>query len=217
MEKSGENGEMRLYDATLSIQEGMVTFPGDPPFRMTPLFQRREGDPFDLALLSMGTHLGTHVDPPAHYLDGGATADQLPLEALLGPGVVLDLRGRPRIDRESLETSELGDHLRVLLKTDNGPRLLEPTFREDYVHLTEGGARHLVERGVRLVGIDYLSIERFQNPGAPVHRILLEAGVVVIEGVHLLEVPEGPCEVLCLPLKILGADGAPARVILRRA
>ena len=207
---------MKLYDATLPIQEGMVTFPGDPHFKTKPFFQRQKGDPFDLALLSMGTHLGTHLDPPAHYLDRGATVDELPLDALVGSGVVLDMTGRPSVDRQALEESEMGDHVRILLKTDNSPRLLEPAFHEDYVHLTEDGARHLVRRGVQLVGIDYLSIERYKNPGAPVHHALLEAGVVVVEGVHLLDIAPGPYEIFCLPLRIKGADGAPARVILRQ-
>ena len=206
---------MRFYDATLPIQEGMVTFPGDPPFKIEPYFQRDKGDSFDLAVMSMGTHLGTHLDPPAHYLDGGATVDELSLESLVGPSVVLDMRRKTQIDRQALEESDFVDHIRVLLKTSNGPLLLEPSFHEDYVHLTEGGARFLVERGVRLVGIDYLSIERYKNPGAPVHHILLEAGVVIVEGVHLLEIPPGEYEIFCLPLRIKGADGAPARLILR--
>jgi len=207
---------MKLYDATLPIQKGMVTFPGDPPFEMQPYFQRSKGDPFDLALLSMGTHLGTHVDPPAHYLDGGATVDAIPLETLAGPGVVLDMRGKAQVDRQALEEAPIEDHIRVLLKTDNGPLLLDPSFHEDYAHLTEDGARYLVERKVCLVGIDYLSIERYKNPGAPVHHILLESGVLVVEGAHLLEIPPGPYEIFCLPLPIKGADGAPARLILRR-
>lgn len=207
---------MKLYDATLPIQEGMVTFPGDPPFNIKPFFQRQKGDPFDLALLSMGTHLGTHLDPPAHYLDRGAAVDELPLDALVGSGVVLDMTGKPSVDRQALEESEMGDHVRVLLKTDNSPRLLEASFHEDYVHLTEDGARYLVRRGVQLVGIDYLSIERYMNHGAPVHHTLLEAGVVVVEGVHLLDIAPGPYEIFCLPLRIKGADGAPARVILRQ-
>ncbi len=206
---------MRFYDATLPIQEGMVTFPGDPPFKIEPYFQRDKGDSFDLAVMSMGTHLGTHLDPPAHYLDGGATVDELPLESLVGPGVILDMRRKTQIDRQALEESDFVNHIRVLLKTSNGPLLLESSFHEDYVHLTEGGARFLVERGVRLVGIDYLSIERYKNPGAPVHHILLEAGVVIVEGVHLLEIPPGEYEIFCLPLRIKGADGAPARLILK--
>lgn len=206
---------MKLYDATLPIQEGMVTFPGDPLFQIEPFFQRHRGDPFDLALMSLATHLGTHVDPPAHYLDGGATVDEIPLESLIGPGLVLDMRGKSQIDRQALKEAPLKDYVRILFKTDNGPRLLEPSFHEDFVHLTEDGTRYLVERKVRLVGNDYLSIERYKNPGAPVHHILLEAGVLVVEGIHLLEVPAGPYEIFCLPLKIKGADGAPARVLLR--
>ena len=206
---------MKLYDASIPIRKGMVTFPGDPPFRMEPCFQREKGDPFDLALISMGTHLGTHVDPPAHYLDGGATVDEIPLNTLVGPGIVLDMRGVSQIDRHSLEDTPLGDHVRVLLKTDNGSLLLDPSFHEDYVHLTEDGASYLVEKGVSLVGIDYLSIERYQNPDAPVHRALLQAGVLIVEGVHLLEIPPGPYEIFCLPICIKGADGAPARVLLR--
>jgi arylformamidase len=173
---------VNLYDATLPIQEGMVTFPGDPP---------------------------------AHYLDGGATVDEIPLESLVGPGVVLDMRGRSQIDQQALEKAPLGDHVRVLFKTDNGPRLFEPSFHQDFVHLTEDGARYLVQKNIRLVGNDYLSIERYKNPGAPVHHILLEAGVLVVEGVNLLDVPAGPYEIFCLPIKIKGADGAPARILLR--
>ena len=206
---------MTLYDATLSMREGMATFPGDPPFRMQARYQRRKGDLFNLASLSMGTHLGTHVDAPAHYLDGGATVDEIPLETLVGPGIVLDMRGRPRIDRKALEEVPAQGHRRVLLKTDNGPFLPERSFREEYVSLTEDGALYLIERGVCLVGIDYLSIEGYQNPGAPVHRMLLQANVLILEGVHLLEIPPGPYEIFCLPLRIQGGDGAPARVILR--
>ena len=206
---------MKLYDATLPIQEGMVTFPGDPPFQIKPFFQRNKGDPFDLALMSVGTHLGTHVDPPEHYLDGGSTVDEIPLEILVGPGVVLDMRGKSQVDRKALEEAPLGDHVRVLFKTDNGPRLLQSSFHEDFVHLTEDGARYLVEQNVCLVGNDYLSIERYQNPGAPVHHILLEAGALVVEAVNLLEIPPGPYEIFCLPVKIKGADGAPARILLR--
>ena len=206
---------MKLYDATLSIHEKMVIFPGDPAFKKEPVSQIQTGDDFNLTRITMGTHLGTHVDPPAHYLEAGATVEQIPLESMVGPGVVADLRGRSQIDRHDLEKANIGDHKRVLLKTDNGPRLVETSFHQDFVHLTEDGARYLVEHKVRLVGIDYLSIEHPENPGSPVHHLLLEAGILVVEGVHLLEIPPGEYEIFCLPLKIKGADGAPARVLLR--
>ncbi len=205
---------MPFYDVTLPLREGMMLFPGDPPFSMSPAFRTARGDVFNLSALTMCTHTGTHVDPPAHYLDGGTTVDLISPEVLIGPGTVLDLRGKARIDRQALESCGPIDHTRVLFKTDNSPRLLEPEFREDYVHLTEDGAAFLIDLGVRMVGIDYLSIERFGNAGAPVHRALLGAGILVVEGLNLTEVPSGPCRVYCLPLKIQGGDGAPARVIL---
>lgn len=118
--------------------------------------------------------------------------------------------------REALEESDLRDQIRVLFKTDNSPKLLLREFREDYVHLTEDAAQFLVERDVKLVGIDYCSIERYQNPGAPVHVTLLRAGILIVEGVNLNEIPAGPCEIYCLPLRIQGADGSPARVIIKR-
>lgn len=205
---------MTFYDVTLPLREGMMFFPGDPPFTMSPVFRTSRGDVFNLSALTMCTHTGTHVDPPAHYLDGAPTVDLIAPEVLIGPGTVLDLRGKTRIDRKALESFGRFDCTRVLFKTDNGPKLLEPDFQEDYVHLTEDGAAFLIDRGVRMVGMDYLSVERFHSPGAPVHRALLGAGVLVVEGLDLREVPPGHCKVYCLPLRILGGDGAPARVIL---
>jgi arylformamidase len=204
-----------LYDATVLIREGMLTFPGDPPFKIDSFFSRAKGDPFDLALMSIGTHLGTHVDPPAHYLDGGATVDQIPLDIMVGPGIVMDMRGRSQIDRCALEKSNLQDHPRVLFKTDNTRLLWAKEFQQDYTYLTEDGAMFLVEKKVQLVGTDYFSIEKYRNPGAPVHKTLLEAGVLIVETLNLSEIPVGPCEIYCLPLKIQGADGAPARVIIK--
>ena len=206
---------MKLYDATLPMEEGMVTFPGDPVFQVTPISRLNEGGAFELSRLSLGTHGGTHVDPPKHYLEGGAGVDALPLDALVGPGVVLDMRGRAFIDRDALEQACLGRCKKILLKTDSGLLLKERTFREDYVHLTESGAGFLIEQEISLVGIDSLSIERYGNPGAPVHRALLEAGIVIVEGANLVEIPPGPYEIFCLPLRIKDADGSPARLILR--
>ena len=206
---------MTLYDATMALRNGMLTFPGDPPFEIRPVFQQKQGDPCNLAVMALGTHIGTHVDSPAHYLETGATVDQLPLDTLIGPGMVLDVRGRSVIDRNALESFDPRDRPRVLLKTDNSRKLLEETFSAEYVCLTEGGAQLLVERGLRLVGIDYLSVDKTDNADGPVHRILLSAGIVVVEGVNLADIPSGPCEIYCLPLKISGGDGAPARMIVR--
>jgi arylformamidase len=110
----------------------------------------------------------------------------------------------------------MGSHKRVFFKTGNSPKMLLSQFKEDYVYLTEDGADYLIEQGVVMCGIDYLSIEKFDNPTAPVHRKLLKAGIVIVEGLNLMDIPSGPCEIYCLPLNIEGADGAPARALIRR-
>lgn len=206
---------MPIYDATLPIEVGMVTFPGDPVFGLETVLKTSCGDAFNLSLLHICTHTGTHVDPPAHYIEGGASVDELPLEAFIGPGLVLGLPGVRCVDANTLRKTDLHGRTRILFKTDNSSRLQSRTFYEDFVHLTEDGALYLVEAGVRLVGIDYVSIERFGNVGAPVHHILLSAGVIILETLDLREVPDGLCEVYCLPLKIRHGDGAPARVLVR--
>lgn len=213
MEQGNDN--MPLYDATIPLRKGLVSFPGDPVFRSEPFFVRDHENLFNLTALHMGTHSGTHVDAPSHRLDSASTMDDIPLDVMVGPGVVADMRGKPFIDRAALESSDLRGYTRVLLKTDSGPSLHESEFHEDYVYITEDAASYLVELGVRLIGIDYLSVEKMDNPGAPVHQTLLEAGILIVEGVDLLKVPAGPCEIFCLPLRIQGADGAPARVLIR--
>jgi arylformamidase len=205
---------MPLYDATLPIHEGMLTFPGDPQFGLRPVSKICSGDPYNLSLVSIATHTGTHIDPPAHYFENGATVDQIPLSILVGQGLILDMRGVRTIGRAELERSDLGDHRRALFKTDNGPLLRESTFTEDYTCLTPDGADYLLEKGVVLVGIDYLSIEKCDNPDAPVHKKLLGAGVLIVEGLNLVDIPAGPCKIYCLPLLLRGGDGAPARILI---
>ncbi len=205
---------MPLYDATLALHEKMAIFPGDPTFKMTPLFQTTTGAKFNLSIITMGTHTGTHVDPPAHYLTGGHTVDEIPLEILIGPGKILDLTGQPELNRDVLRSCDLKGVTRVFFKTDNSPKLLEPDFHENYVSLTQDGATYLSESGIRMVGTDYFSIETYHSLAAEVHHTLLQAGILVVESLNLAHIPAGPCTIYCLPLKILGADGAPARVLV---
>jgi arylformamidase len=205
---------MPLYDATLALHENMAIFPGDPPFKMTPLFHTTMGDKFNLSTITMGTHTGTHVDPPAHYLNGGQTVDEIPLGVLIGPGKILDLTGHRELNRDILQSCDLKGVTRVFFKTDNSRKLLEPDFQEDYVSLTLDGASYLSELGMKMVGTDYFSVETYHSPGAEVHHTLLRSGILVVEALNLAHIPAGPCTIYCLPLKILGADGAPARVIV---
>jgi arylformamidase len=201
-------------DVTLPLRQGMPLYPGDPPLALTPWSSLEAGAPFAVSALALGTHTGTHVDAPAHCISGGAGVDHLPLEALCGPAVVLDLAVPAAIGGIGpalLETLP-DDCERLLLRTQDGRLWAGEVLLE--VGLTEAGAALLIERGVRLVGIDRLSIAPASDP-LPVHRALLAAGVVILEGLDLRAVPAGPCELFCLPLKLAGADGAPARVALR--
>jgi arylformamidase len=164
----------------------------------------------------MGTHTGTHVDAPLHFFDGGVGVDELALDLLIGRARVVDMPRRGGITADDLARAGLREDLRVLLKTPNSALWNGSPFKQDYTYLAEDGARHLVDHGVKVVGIDYLSVEQFKKPGAPAHRALLAQGLVIIEGLNLSDAEPGIYDMYCLPLRIAGGDGAPARVVLKR-
>jgi arylformamidase len=199
-----------IIDISRPIGPDTPVWPGDPPVIVEPVARLEAGDPAAVSRLVLGTHTGTHVDPPAHFIAGGVTVDALPLDVLVGPAVVADLSGEPSIGPGALATVALPvGTTRLLLKmrTGTGSGMAAEGA------LTADGARWLVERGVRLVGADTLSLE----PGKgdyPVHCILLGAGVVIVEGLDLASVEPGPYQLVCLPLRITGGDGAPARAVL---
>jgi len=155
------------------------------------------------------------VDAPAHFFAGGATVDQLPLEILLGKARVVELLSRERIDRSDLESLDLRDDLRVLLKTRMSGQMLKHDYQEDHLYLTVDAAHYLAQAGIKLVGFDYLSVDRPGSLDFPAHHALLGAGVIVVEGLDLSEVAPGEYEMACLPLRVGGGDAAPARVVLR--
>lgn len=205
----------KIYDVTVPLSESVPTYPGDPRFEIE--FTRRlaAGDSCNLGRFSLGAHAGTHVDAPYHFLAEGQTVDALPLEILMGKVRVVETRVRDRIRREDLEALDLRDDLRVLLKTRMSGQMRVPEFQEDFVHLTGDAAAYLAQAGIKLVGIDYLSVDRFGSSDFEAHHALLGAGVVIVEGLDLSEVEPGEYEMACLPLRIVGGDGAPARVVLR--
>jgi arylformamidase len=206
----------RLLDVTVPLAPGMAHYPGNPELELQPVKRIADGGSSNVSRLVMGTHTGTHVDAPRHFFDEGPGADGLPLDLLVGRTRVIDVRLRGGIGEAELSAAGLREDLRVLLKTPNSALWNGEGFHQDYTYVTEGGARYLVDQGVKVVGIDYLSIEQFKKAGAPAHRTLLSQGVVIIEGLNLAEVEAGMYEMLCLPLRLVGADGAPARVILKR-
>jgi arylformamidase len=205
----------KIIDVTVPLTAELPTFPGDPPFRMESTHRLQDGAAYNVAELHLGTHTGTHVDAPFHFLADGTTVDELPLEILLGKARVVDLGGRDLVDRADLETLDLREDLRVLLKTRNSGQLRHQAFQEDYVYLTPDAATYLAQVGIKLVGFDHLSIEKFGSRDFAAHRALLEAGVVIVEGLDLSDVEPGEYDMTCLPLRIAGGDGSPARVVLR--
>lgn len=208
---------MRLYDVSLTITQDLPTWPGDPGLKLELTSQIQKGDLVNLTHLSTSAHMGTHVDAPAHFLDAGGTVEMIPLETLVGPARVIEIMTDQSITAADLKAAGVyGADRRLLIKTINSTfweRGLSE-FQEDFIALEADAAAYLVEVGLEVIGIDYLSIAPFLDP-EPTHRILLEAGILIIEGLDLSRIEPGPYQLLCLPLKIEGADGAPARVLLQ--
>lgn len=206
----------KLLDVSVPLASGMPSYPGNPEFELQPIKRIADGGSSNVSRLVMGTHSGTHVDAPKHFIDEGVGVDALPLDLLIGRARVIEIGHRGGVGAEDLAAAGLREDIRVLLKTPNSRLWSSTTFHEDYAHVTEEGARYLVEQGVKLVGVDYLSVEQFKKPGAPAHHTLLSNGVIIIEGLNLAEAEAGMYEMYCLPLPVAGGDGAPARVVLKR-
>jgi arylformamidase len=207
----------RLVDVSVLLAPGLPTYPGNPEFELTPVHRLAAGDSSNNSRLVMGTHTGTHVDAPRHFFDDRPGVESLPLELLIGRSRVIDLPHRGGITEAHLAAAGLREDLRVLLRTPNSALWnSHDGFHTEYTYLTERGAKFLVDQGVKVVGVDYLSVEQFKKAGAPAHHILLGNGVIIIEGLNLSEADAGQYEMYCLPLRVAGADGAPARVILKR-
>lgn len=208
---------MPIYDISLTISPSLPVWPGDPPVKM-PLTESMEaGAEYNLTRLDISAHTGTHVDAPHHFLNDGRTVESLALDVLTGPCYVVQLPDDvDEISAEVLERIPLAaGTTRILFGTRNSKLWAqgETRFQEDFVAISEDGAEWLVERGIKLVGVDYLSVAPYSD-SVPTHRVLLQAGVVALEGINLAQVPRGFYDLYCLPLKLAGADGAPARAIL---
>jgi arylformamidase len=211
---------MKFYDITMTITNTMTLWPGDPPVRLERVISIEAGDPCNVTGISMGAHTGTHIDAPCHYIDGGGGADAIRPDVLIGPCLVVEPGSeKSLIEAGHLEGIDIREHTRLLFKTKNSGHLHEGggRFYENFTSLGMSAARFLVDRGIILVGIDYLSIESYHAPlERPVHKHLLRNNIAVLEGLDLSSVSPGPYELICLPLKLAGADGSPARVVLRQ-
>ncbi len=208
---------MKYFDVTLPIREGMPVWPNNPEVVLHRIEKIEEGANSNVSYLGMAVHSGTHVDAPFHFLQTGKTVEGLLLEILIGQVLVVELDdGIDEITQEVVESLQIVDGTkRILFKTRNSRYWAEkrPDFQRDFVGIDEGGSRALVEKGVKLVGIDYLSISPFKR-SRPTHEVMLNAGMVIIEGLDLTGIVPGTYKLICLPLKLQDADGAPARVVL---
>ena len=202
-----------IYDITLPLTAGMPVWPDEPGPELTPLSQISRGDPANVTRLSLGSHTGTHVDAPRHFLSEGKTVEALALDALCGPARVIHVDDTTSVKRHQLERHRGIE--RMLLQTRNGALWNKRGFQKDFVYLEPDAADWLVAQGTRLVGIDYLSIEQFGSRDYRTHHALLGAGVVIVEGLDLRNVEPGDYMLWCLPLKVVGADGAPCRAVLQ--
>ncbi len=205
-----------MYDISVGVSPEIPVWPGDPPVKLERVKSMEDGEEANVSQLQSGVHVGTHIDAPIHFVEGGHSVDMIPLKSLLGRAYVVDLRKADVLDAQALESARIPPRTRRLLfKTRNSDHWEneERKFQRDFVAVDASGAEWLVKKGVKLVGVDYLSVAPF-NDGVATHRILLEAGVVVVEGLNLARVSKGRYTLYCLPVKLMGSDGAPARAVL---
>ena len=204
-------------DISAPLRNGMVSWPGDAPFQRASTLEIAKGDSCNLSEISTTAHIGTHMDAPCHYLEGAAGMESMPIAASIGRARVIEIHDPEVIRTSELEPHHLAKGERVLFKTRNSEFCWNTDhFQEKYIYIPPGTARYLAERGVQTLGVDYLSVGGFETGGPETHRILLQAGIWIIEGLILKDVAPGEYELVCLPLKIIGGDGAPARAVLRK-
>ena len=205
-----------IYDVSVPIVNGMPVWPSDPPVKLTPsAFPSRDGShTIRVTAIEMGSHTGTHIDAPHHFVDGGRKLHEIPLDCLVGEATVVHIPEVRSIKRGNLENLNWTGVQRVLFKTANSSRWAHRSFQKDFVYLEPEAAEFLVERGLRLVGIDYLSIDPYGSEHHPAHFVLLPNNVVVLEGLDLRQIAPGRYHMVALPLNLQHADGAPTRVIL---
>lgn len=207
-----------IIDISLPLSTALPVWPGTQKFQLTPLYRLSEGDHCNESAYSANIHTGTHIDVPWHFLDDGSKTDALELERMIGSAQVVWFPNIKKITAKILNTIDLPENTkRLIFRTDNSLSWAksETKFKKDFVALTLDAALWLVAAGIKLVGIDYLSIQLFED-SKQTHEVLLQADILIIEGLNLHEVPSGTYELICLPLAIVGAEGAPARAILRK-
>ena len=210
-------GAARIYDISVPLRTGGLVYPNNPPISITAVQSIAAGATANVSRIDLGSHTGTHVDAPKHFIDSGTGVDAMPLDVLMGPARLIAFGDDVMaVGEAELRAHDLTGVTRLLIRTRNSAWLASGSteFHPDFTHVAPDGAEYLVSIGVRLVGVDYLSVEQFHSPHHKTHRTLLSNGVVIVEGMVLAEPPPGDYELYCLPLLLAGLDGAPARAVL---
>ena len=204
-------------DISIPLHSGMVHWPDNPPVQIGRILDMDRGDKCNVSTISMGSHTGTHMDAPVHFLRTGKGINEMPMDATLGLARVIEIHNPAAITAEELHSHDIQKGERILFKTQNSSRCWQTdSFVEDFVYISQEAARYLATLAVRTVGVDYLSVGGYARDALETHQALLGAGIWIIEGLDLSQVQAGIYELICLPLKIVGGDGAPARAILRK-
>lgn len=205
----------KIYDISVPLVNGGVVYPGNPEIRIEPHSELSRGASSNCSRIALGSHTGTHVDAPKHFFDAGSTVERLSLAALIGDARVLSFGAdvmsvtAAHLERESLQGVE-----RVIIRTRNSGFVTDREFHKDFTYIAPDGAEYLAALGIKLVGVDYYSVEQFRSGHHRTHKTLLERGIVIVEGLNLTGIAPGEYEFICLPLRLEGLDGAPARAVL---
>lgn len=211
-----EPSESGLYDLTAQLSEATTVFPGDPSYNMDKICCIDRGDGFNLCHIHMGNHAGTHIDFPAHVLKGGKTSSDYPIDHLIGSGIIIKVPRTERtitkkfVSEQSIMRSDI-----VFFKTENSKLSKQSEFTDKYIYIEPEAAEELLRKGVKVVGIDYISVDRFDAEDLPVHKTLLSNEILIVEGLKLDNVPIGRCEIYIMPLNIPHMDGLPVRAVAK--
>jgi len=205
----------RIYDISVPIRSGGLVYPGNPEIDISLQQAVAKGASANVSTIRFGSHTGTHADAARHFFDDGQPVDKIPLERLIGPALLVSFGDKVlSVGAAELREHDVKGHKRILIRTRNSALLSQKEFVKDYTYLAPDGAQYLVDLGVELVGVDYLSIEQFHSGHHRTHRTLLAQAVVIVEGLDLSAPAPGEYQFICLPLRIEGCDGAPARAVL---
>lgn len=204
-----------IYDISCHLSPELAVFPDDPTFKAEPVASIPEKG-YAMSRLTMGSHLGTHLDAPSHILEGKESIENIPLEKFVGKCQVLNIKNPEKISSTDLSPYRIRSGDMVLFKTRNSGLLQLNEFQENYVYLTPEAARDLADSRVKLVGLDYFTIDSIKDENFSAHKILLSKGIPILEGIDLSKIDEGYYTLVCFPLKIKNGDGSPTRAVLLR-